>query len=75
VARRLVGRPARWQGTTGLVLGLAWCGLALSDPTDRWRWIVGALYLALSLFTFAVACSDYRNGRGRYSPPPPRPDD
>lgn len=65
--RRIVGKPALWQGIVWTALGLVWLALAVTDPTTIWRWVIGGLWVVLGVVNLAVSVSDYRNRRGRYA--------
>jgi len=66
--RSIVGRPALWMAVAWTALGVVWLAFAaIEGGDDAWRWIIGAVWIALGVGRIAVAVWDRRHHRGRYA--------
>ncbi|MFJ2978744.1 hypothetical protein ACIPEP_07785 [Curtobacterium sp. NPDC087082] len=66
--RSIVGRPALWMAVAWTALGVVWLVFAaVEGGDDAWRWIIGAVWIALGVGRIAVAVWDRRHHRGRYA--------
>ncbi len=66
--RSIVGRPALWMAVAWTALGVVWLVFAaVEGGDDAWRWIIGAVWIALGVGRIAVAVWDRRHHRGRYT--------
>ncbi|MDR6169644.1 hypothetical protein [Curtobacterium sp. SORGH_AS_0776] len=66
--RSIVGRPALWMAVAWTALGVVWLVFAaVEGGDDAWRWIIGAVWIALGVGRIAVAVWDWRHHRGRYA--------
>ncbi|MDR6573458.1 hypothetical protein J2X60_002104 [Curtobacterium sp. 320] len=66
--RSIVGQPALWMAVAWTALGVVWLVFAaVEGGDDAWRWIIGAVWIALGVGRIAVAVWDRRHHRGRYA--------